>query len=71
MNRAHHARDLRHARAAALDHVLNGAPPPECPFDRNTFRARAWAMAARTAQAEAERFKRLFSDVPLRITIME
>lgn len=59
------------ARRAALAHVFEGAPAPVSPYHRSSRRHRIWQFSANTALAEATRFKSLFSDLPIKVQIVE
>ncbi|NKI99621.1 hypothetical protein [Novosphingobium sp. SG707] len=59
------------ARRAVIAHVFEGAPAPTSPYDKNTRRHRIWQFSASTALAEAERFKHLFSDLPIKVQLVE
>jgi hypothetical protein len=59
------------ARRAVIAHVFQGGPPPASPYPHATRRHRVWQFTAQTALAEAERFKSLFSDIPIRVQLVE
>lgn len=59
------------ARRAVIAHAFEGAPPPVSPYVHTSRRHRIWQFSANTALAEATRFKSLFSDLPIKVQIVE
>lgn len=59
------------ARRAVLAHVFHGAPPPVSPYVRTTRSHRLWQNTVNSATAEARRFHHQFSDLPIKVQIVE